>query len=71
VASGAKTTKTETDGQIVKYRFRCPIDIWDKFKQKTPKSMTMNDALLDLVYKDLVIENPEKRIDNLNPKKKK
>lgn len=67
-----KSSVRKSDPNISIYRGRYPKELWKKFKDATPKSMTMNDALVDAMYKYLGLENPVKRTDILNnqPKKK-
>lgn len=34
-----------------------PQELWDKFKNKIPRTITLNDALLNLIKKEVEIEN--------------
>ena len=69
MASAKKAVTKSGAEDVTVYRFYCPSKIWKALKQATPKSMTMNDKLLSLVYKDLGIENPNTGSVKLTTKK--
>jgi len=41
-----------TEG-IITYRLEVPEELWTKFKKKVPKTMTMNEAVLKLIKKEV------------------
>jgi hypothetical protein len=67
MASDSKSLKSEPLDTVV-YRMTVPRDIWEKFKEQTPRTISMNDHLLILVCKDLGIEYP-KSTESSNKKK--
>lgn len=65
----SKTTKPK-NLMYSTYRLRCSKDLWEQFKAVVPKTSTMNEALLALIYGKLGIKNPVSNVDNLQEKRK-
>ena len=51
------------------YRIEIDKEVWSEFKKQTDKSMTMNERICKLIYKETGIPYPDKKVEQ--PKKTK
>ncbi len=49
-----------TNKEEITYPIKIEKELWDKFKNKIPRSITLNEAIINLIKKE-VEENGEKK----------
>jgi len=35
------------------YRIKCPVDVWEQFKEVSPKSKTLSETIVGLIREDV------------------
>jgi hypothetical protein len=60
----------EENEKTIAYRIQIDSGVWTRFKEKTPKSMTMNERICRMIYDAIGEQYPGDGQSNKKPTKK-